>query len=100
MGTPGGRDGRRRRAGRGVRVSLLFFFLIIGPPQRSPRRYTLFPYTTLFRSCRSPVRARAPRAPRSRAPLGRSDAAAAHGYRSEEHTSELQSRNDISYAVF
>src|SRR6059058_6376032 len=25
---------------------------------------------------------------------------AASGYRSEEHTSELQSRNDISYAVF
>src|SRR6059058_3776454 len=27
-----------------------FFFLMIRRPPRSPRRYTLFPYTTLFRS--------------------------------------------------
>src|SRR6476620_12266844 len=54
-----------------------FFFLMI----RRPPRSTLFPYTTLFRStsprppARPPVR---PPAPRRR--------------RSEEHTSELQSR--------
>src|SRR3546814_18356939 len=29
---------------------LLFFFLMIRPPPRSTRTYTLFPYTTLFRS--------------------------------------------------
>src|SRR5216683_5622355 len=70
-----------------------FFFLMI----RRPPRSTLFPYTTLFRS--SPLR----RASRSlpcwpkhwrgcrtrcrRAPMPRR--------RSEEHTSELQSRSDL-----
>src|SRR6059058_5748615 len=29
---------------------VLFFFLMIRRPPRSTRRYTLFPYTTLFRS--------------------------------------------------
>src|SRR3546814_15137934 len=33
-----------------VRVSLLFFFLMIRRPPRSTRTDTLFPYTTLFRS--------------------------------------------------
>src|SRR2546422_5233614 len=56
---------------------------------RRPPRSTLFPYTTLFRS---PSRARAlerHRRPRrsSRTPLSRS-----RRTRSEEHTSELQSR--------
>src|SRR6056300_596391 len=31
--------------------SRLFFFLMIRRPPRSTRIYTLFPYTTLFRSC-------------------------------------------------
>src|SRR5258707_2844259 len=60
-----------------------FFFLMI----RRPPRSTLFPYTTLFRSRRLPKIA------------GGSDAYAAHRQgqrarrgRSEEHTSELQSR--------
>src|SRR5205809_1680560 len=60
-----------------------FFFLRLRPPPRS----TLFPYTTLFRS-RHGDRARVERpgpAP-GQSPAG--DAAA----RSEEHTSELQSR--------
>src|SRR3984885_9841159 len=62
------------------RTSRMFFLMIRRPP-----RSTLFPYTTLFRSsfCRS--------TPRGPAPLpgcpARSDAR-----RSEEHTSELQSR--------
>src|SRR2546427_4470427 len=69
---------------------------------RRPPRSTLFPYTTLFRSCREPVRedsrlhravhdhagavGRAPRNLRGRrlAPD-----------RSEEHTSELQSQSNL-----
>src|SRR6266702_6338674 len=57
-----------------------FFFLMI----RRPPRSTLFPYTTLFRS---PARWRARTAGAWR---GR-----AHGGRSEEHTSELQSRGHL-----
>src|SRR3712207_7417414 len=68
-----------------------FFFLMI----RRPPRSTLFPYTTLFRSRRQGLRARAPPRPPppparprdpSRAPLR------LPRRRSEEHTSELQSR--------
>src|SRR3712207_7628545 len=61
---------------------------------RRPPRSTLFPYTTLFRSCSSPVRC-CPRAGRE----GSSDvvrlavgSGRAPRRRSEEHTSELQSR--------
>src|SRR6266496_2266697 len=51
---------------------------------RRPPRSTLFPYTTLFRSCTPPApSARHPPAPWSRRA------------RSEEHTSELQSRRDL-----
>src|SRR3546814_11365913 len=31
-------------------ASLVFYFLVIRRPPRSTRTYTLFPYTTLFRS--------------------------------------------------
>src|SRR3989442_9723027 len=59
---------------------------------RRPPRSTLFPYTTLFRShlCRT-KRIRSPRhlPPRSESILG---FVRAGGGRSEEHTSELQSR--------
>src|SRR6184192_4609286 len=65
-----------------------FFFLMIRRPPRSTRRLTLFPYTTLFRTERPPGRGAPPRCPG----LGK--------LRSEEHTSELQSPIDISYAVF
>src|SRR6059058_477131 len=92
---PGPGDRGAARAGGGAvaceRAHVLFF-LMIRPPPRSTRRYTLFPYTTLFRSeiirraCRSPVPTTVSASPRRN--------------RSEEHTSELQSRNDISYAVF
>src|SRR5215212_10638018 len=63
-----------------------FFFLMI----RRPPRSTLFPYTTLFRSCASGVQPPAGRfgsAPAIQGPrsFGRPPA------RSEEHTSELQS---------
>src|SRR5438067_4275665 len=67
---------------------ILFFFLIL----RRPPRSTLFPYTTLFRSLVLPV---------DDAPLG-VEPRALHqrdqrvvDLRSEEHTSELQSRFDL-----
>src|SRR2546427_4919936 len=78
---------------------------------RRPPRSTLFPYTTLFRSCRNA------RCGRRLLPLGAADAAEhrqveAHGRaqargaaesdvplvvpdRSEEHTSELQSQSNL-----
>src|SRR3712207_9119719 len=74
-----------------------FFFLMI----RRPPRSTLFPYTTLFRSTWSHAplfdrRARGPSPPPGRrigeaAPPRDPDRRLA-GVRSEEHTSELQSR--------
>src|SRR2546425_9674798 len=73
---------------------------------RRPPRSTLFPYTTLFRSCtllrtvsfakrssfccRSPETLTAPAAPRI------SESPARRTWRSEEHTSELQS---LAYLV-
>src|SRR5213075_3441947 len=66
-----------------------FFFLMIRRPPRSTQQGTLFPYTTLFRSGRA---------------FGGEHRIAgqwlARRERSEEHTSELQSRLVISYAVF
>src|SRR3982751_630339 len=60
-----------------------FFFLMI----RRPPRFTLFPYTTLFRSRRARRAASCP-SPSSRC-------ARSSSRRSEEHTSELQSRSDL-----
>src|SRR5439155_19019646 len=87
-----------------------FFFLLIRPPPRS----TLFPYTTLFRSRgvrayrgdhRRPEGRRAhPRQPAGLRPGDRrvqragargGDAGRAAAFRSEEHTSELQSRGHL-----
>src|SRR5215203_4742992 len=65
-------------------LSLIFFFLMI----RRPPRSTLFPYTTLFRSRRSATRIRCRCARPARAPRS----AGCRRSRSEEHTSELQSR--------
>src|SRR6184192_4752020 len=74
-----------------MRTIFCFFFRIRRPP-RSTRRLTLFPYTTLFRSRRAGLSVRA----------GNNDIrpGIAAVTRSEEHTSELQSPIDISYAVF
>src|SRR2546428_3927909 len=66
-----------------------FFFLMI----RRPPRSTLFPYTTLFRSNQLMMAAER---------LGRGELTVRSGlphdageFRSEEHTSELQSRSDL-----
>src|SRR3546814_6826191 len=67
---------------------------MIRRPPRSTRTDTLFPYTTLFRST-----FRAPTAPVSRGEAPATPRAGC-GWRSEEHTSELQSLMRISYAVF
>src|SRR5881227_4294223 len=71
------------------------FFLMIRRPPRSTQQSTLLPYTTLFRSRELHVVGllRCER-PRDRSGL------VEQLERSEEHTSELQSRNVISYAVF
>src|SRR3712207_7699701 len=75
------------------RSTICIFFLMI----RRPPRSTLFPYTTLFRSTgsqRSAVRARNERSrPAALSAPGRAGAwRRAYSGRSEEHTSELQSR--------
>src|SRR5207249_10207443 len=87
-----------------ISLSVLLFFLMLPPPPRS----TLFPYTTLFRSQHH-------RGDRSHSPGGRRGSARTRGAtrdhglgrevrkdgggrdlpRSEEHTSELQSRFDL-----
>src|SRR5204863_7585630 len=73
--------------------STYFFFLLL----RRPPRSTLFPYTTLFRSHRPPLAAQ----PLSRRLRAARPAAAVRSRRrrertrSEEHTSELQSRRDL-----
>src|SRR3712207_7764179 len=78
-------------------AAFCFFFLMI----RRPPRSTLFPYTTLFRSCPSSS-GRASSLPVDRVEqlshgdalsrLGVEALAAREPLRSEEHTSELQSR--------
>src|SRR5437660_12444207 len=71
-----------------------FFFLML----RRPPRSTLFPYTTLFRSSRRSTPTG--RSPACGAPTG-SAASSSRGSRedeaarSEEHTSELQSRGHL-----
>src|SRR5207248_5596851 len=79
--------------------SLLLFFIILPPPPRS----TLFPYTTLFRS--SDVRANTTRAERIGTASSKEYLITGHkwfisapmcdAFRSEEHTSELQSPYDL-----
>src|SRR3546814_7166755 len=82
----------------------MFFFLMIRRPPRSTRTDTLFPYTTLFRSCSTAPRGPAismvsrPSSPNCSTRCARTSRCSAK--RSEEHTSELQSLMRISYAVF
>src|SRR5213075_3533081 len=78
-------------------IFFFFFFLMIRPQPISTQQGTLFPYTTLFRSTTGEaVFTSWP------AYEGSEDREAQKPYvaRSEEHTSELQSRLVISYAVF
>src|ERR1019366_10657449 len=63
-------------------VQPFFFFLMI----RRPPRSTLFPYTTLFRSCAHGHAGGVPECP------SRMDDVL---FRSEEHTSELQSLTNL-----
>src|SRR3546814_6257395 len=112
-----------------ISVCVFFFFLMRRRPPRSTRTYTLFPYTTLFRSVPRPGMAvsllplktvggspwrhrRLRKGPKRRCrflwqatswhasrPTLFRRQSAPSG-RSEEHTSELQSLMRISYAVF
>src|SRR5947207_11884990 len=66
--------------------SLSFFFLMI----RRPPRFTLFPYTTLFRSFEA-IQEHNSEHRRQVTPWLTSE----HCRRSEEHTSELQSHSDL-----
>src|SRR2546428_4444186 len=78
------------------KLYFFFFFLMI----RRPPRSTLFPYTTLFRSSSRGIASSSPRSltasssakPQVDPPLTRSSRP---WWRSEEHTSELQSRSDL-----
>src|SRR2546428_9032871 len=58
---------------------------------RRPPRSTLFPYTTLFRSRFEPGQCTSAAPALDKSPRSRAGAA----LRSEEHTSELQSRSDL-----
>src|SRR5437867_10093908 len=74
---------------------LFFFFLMI----RRPPRSTLFPYTTLFRSVIEPFRFNMPTSP-GQVPLQLATVSIGprwvkSPWRSEEHTSELQSPYDL-----
>src|SRR3546814_16276365 len=90
------------------------FFMRRRPP-RSTRTYTLFPYTTLFRSVKGPkviiaesecmLNRQRRESPLRRASIARGTRVVTDRFgvdadtRSEEHTTELQSLIRISYAV-
>src|SRR2546429_8660788 len=75
-------------------MAFFFFFLMI----RRPPRSTLFPYTTLFRSAGQvqredpPARVERGQLGEDRMPARSVESEAVQQDRSEEHTSELQSR--------
>src|SRR5438067_6943629 len=72
-------------------LCFFFFFLLI----RRPPRSTLFPYTTLFRSRHSRLRIARPQVCRRAWFSGGCPLVGQTVVRSEEHTSELQSRFDL-----
>src|SRR3712207_8592504 len=69
---------------------------------RRPPRSTLFPYTTLFRStvCRPPPGCAPPRPPRRRPRTRATSAAAADRLQDRKSTRLNSSHANISYAVF
>src|SRR3546814_6522778 len=78
---------------------------MIRRPPRSTRTDTLFPYTTLFRSftiadARQIAVSRLPTTATCALRFHPIHSSLQHFWRSEEHTSELQSLMRISYAVF
>src|SRR5437870_7508717 len=76
-----------------VRILFLFFFFLM---IRRPPRSTLFPYTTLFRSYHVGATVQQPLAGLDGDHQRRSDRALGEQLsRSEEHTSELQSRGHL-----
>src|SRR3546814_14525859 len=78
-------------------------FLMIRRPPRSTLTDTLFPYTTLFRSCSASGAGACAACARRCRDYSLAAALPCRGLgaaRSEEHTSELQSLMRISYAVF
>src|SRR3546814_17397857 len=86
-----------------VLSTVFVFFLMIRRPPRSTRTDTLFPYTTLFRSCSIATSPLAAMCFEETITASTTLALGAIGIplmRSEEHTSELQSLMRISYAVF
>src|ERR1043166_5052945 len=90
------RDALPAHTSPGLHSSSFFFFLMI----RRPPRSTLFPYTTLFRSDLLPIDLVALGLFRLfRGALDLRLLLLRVLLRSEEHTSELQSRFGISYAV-
>src|SRR5260370_13107601 len=62
---------------------------------RRPPRSTLFPYTTLFRSCRAPIPSPHGALMIRIARITFSKFASGSDHRSEEHTSELQSHLNL-----
>src|SRR5690606_41957428 len=72
----------------GCSCCFLFFFLMI----RRPPRSTLFPYTTLFRSM---IGSNVQFEVRELLPARATDDSDSTAWRSEEHTSELQSRENL-----
>src|SRR5438874_9764454 len=62
---------------------------------RRPPKTTLFPYTTLFRSPQHPQQTQNQFLPENRETSPSHLVPPSHHHRSEEHTSELQSRRDL-----
>src|SRR5206468_11082291 len=92
--TPATPNSQMTASARASRTPCFFFFILRRPP-----RSTLFPYTTLFRSIAAELASAAHHAVAGNehrdiiGTIGR--ARRAHRVRSEEHTSELQSRSDL-----
>src|SRR3546814_6331121 len=83
-----------------VPILLFVFFLMIRRPPRSTRTDTLFPYTTLFRSTVGHAKVKGGGSTGWARAFCCGCCSLSRPFRSEEHTSELQSLMRSSYAVF